>query len=87
MRQFESSAFALAGVVIAGLTFGSPASARAATQVVHPGGSIQAAVDAGSRGDTIVVRAGTYRESVTIHTNGLTLRAQGACPRSGFDSR
>jgi hypothetical protein len=44
-------------------------------------------VDAGSRGDTIVVRAGTYRESVTIHTNGLTLRAQGACPRSGFDSR
>ena len=78
MRQFESSAFALAGVVIAGLTFGSPASAKAATHVVHPGESIQAAVDAASPGDTVVVKAGTYRENVTIHTNGLTLRAQGS---------
>ena len=34
-------------------------------------------MDAASPGDTIVVRAGTYRESVTIHTNGLTLRAHG----------
>ena len=87
MRQFESSAFALAGVVIAGLTFGSPASARAATHVVHPGGSIQAAVDAASPGDTVVVKAGTYHESVTIHTNGLTLKAHGSVtlepPQSG----
>ena len=87
MRQSKSSAFALAGVVIAGLTFGSSASARAATHVVHPGGSIQAAVDAASPGDTVAVKAGTYRESVTIHTNGLTLKADGGVtlepPQSG----
>ena len=78
MRQSKSSAFAAAGAVIAGLTFGSPASARAATHVVHPGESIQAAVDAASPGDTVVVKAGTYHESVTIHTNGLTLKAHGS---------
>ena len=78
MRQFKSIAFAAAGAVIAALTFGSPASARAATHVVHPGESIQAAVDAASPGDTVVVKAGTYRESVTIHTNGLTLKAHGS---------
>jgi len=45
--------------------------------VVQPGDSIQAAVDAASPGDTVIVRAGTYHESVRIHTDGLTLRAQG----------
>ena len=63
MRKFESSAFALAGVVVAGLTFGSPASAPAATHVVHPGESIQAAVDTASPGDTVVVKPGTHTET------------------------
>ena len=35
-------------------------------------------MDAAAPGDTVLVKAGTYRESVTIHTNGLTLRAQGS---------
>ncbi|WP_299531432.1 nitrous oxide reductase family maturation protein NosD [uncultured Streptomyces sp.] len=42
--------------------------------VVHPGESIQAAVDAAETGDTVVVLPGTYRESVHITTPGLTLR-------------
>jgi hypothetical protein len=78
MRQFKSIALAAAGAVIAASAFVSPASARAATHVVHPGESIQAAVDAASPGDTVQVHAGTYRESVTIHTNGLTLKARGS---------
>ena len=76
--QLKRIVFVAAGSVIAALTFVSPASASSDTHVVHPGQSIQAAVDAASPGDTVVVKAGTYRESVTIHTNGLTLRAQGS---------
>ena len=87
MRQFKGIALAAAGAVIAASALVSPASARAATHVVNPGQSIQAAVDAASPGDTVLVKAGTYRESVTIHTNGLTLKARGSVtlqpPQSG----
>jgi hypothetical protein len=38
---------------------------------------IQAAVDVALPGDTVIVKAGTYRESLRIQTDGLTLRAQG----------
>jgi nitrous oxidase accessory protein NosD len=47
------------------------------TQVVHPGESIQAAVDRAHRGDTVIVTAGTYHQNVVIQKNGLTLRARG----------
>src|SRR6476660_4372130 len=67
----------LAGCLIGWLTLVSPTSAIANTHLVHPGDSIQAAVDAASPGDTIMVGTGTYRESVKIQTDGLTLRAQG----------
>jgi len=46
-------------------------------QVVHPGQSIQDAVDAARRGDTVVVTAGTYRQTVVVQKNRLTLRARG----------
>jgi hypothetical protein len=44
---------------------------------VHPGQSIQAAVNAASPGDTIVVQAGVYHENVTIQKNNLTLLGAG----------
>ena len=74
VRQIRKVVVAAASV-IAGFTVASPASG--ATHVVRPGESIQAAVDAASPGDTVVVRAGEYYESVTIRTNGLTLQAHG----------
>ena len=77
MRQFQGTDFVAAGLAIAALTIASPVFATADTHVVHPGESIQAAVDAASPGDTIVVTPGTYRESVRIGTDGLTLRAHG----------
>ncbi|MGW3227012.1 right-handed parallel beta-helix repeat-containing protein [Kitasatospora sp. NPDC001095] len=45
---------------------------------VHPGESIQQAVDAASPGDTVKVLPGTFHGSVRITTPGLTLRGSGA---------
>ncbi|MFI5683196.1 nitrous oxide reductase family maturation protein NosD [Streptomyces sp. NPDC051636] len=46
--------------------------------VVRPGQSIQKAVDAAKAGDTVVVKAGTYHESVKLTKSGVTLRGEGA---------
>ncbi|MFD9814122.1 nitrous oxide reductase family maturation protein NosD [Streptomyces sp. NPDC059080] len=47
------------------------------SHTVHPGESIQKAVDAAEPGDTIRLAPGTYRESVRIDKPGLTLRGEG----------
>jgi parallel beta-helix repeat protein len=44
-----------------------------ATVEVHPGGSIQAAVNAAPPGTTILIDPGTYAEAVTVSKNGLSL--------------
>lgn len=49
------------------------ASAGGEATVVHPGESIQAAVDAAGVGDKIVVQHGVYREGVVITTDGVKL--------------
>ncbi|OPC78549.1 hypothetical protein B4N89_40175 [Embleya scabrispora] len=52
--------------------------ARADTRhVVHPGESIQAAVDAAAPGDIIEVAPGTYAGSVLVRTDRLTIRGAG----------
>ncbi|MFB7779543.1 right-handed parallel beta-helix repeat-containing protein [Streptomyces bauhiniae] len=55
-----------------------PATAAHQTLVVRPGGSIQKAVDAARSGDTVLVLAGTYHESVQIVRDRVTLRGAGA---------
>ncbi|MFC0599219.1 right-handed parallel beta-helix repeat-containing protein [Streptomyces palmae] len=46
-------------------------------RVVHPGESIQAAVDAARPGDTVMIAPGHYQESVRIGVSGLTLSGTG----------
>lgn len=55
-----------------------PAAAAHQTLVVRPGGSIQKAVDAARSGDTVLVLAGTYHQSVRIVRDRITLRGAGA---------
>lgn len=61
---------------LAGLGIGSTPAAAAEhrTITVWPGQSIQAAIDKADPGDTIVVKPGTYHESLLITTDGITLR-------------
>jgi hypothetical protein len=47
------------------------------TWVVHPGESIQAAVDQAGSGDTIQIEAGTYEEAVCVDGKGLTVKGAG----------
>ena len=52
----------------------SPVLATAADKAIVVTTTIQAAVDAASPGDTIVVPPGIYHETVTVTRSGLTIR-------------
>jgi parallel beta-helix repeat protein len=67
-------ALTLALALMAALELIAPSAAVAATATVGPGQSIQAAIDAASPGDTIVVAPGVYREDVQINKNNITLQ-------------
>ncbi|WFB06771.1 right-handed parallel beta-helix repeat-containing protein [Streptomyces sp. LX-29] len=66
--------FAVLFVLESGAAWASPAGTQ---HTVHPGESIQAAVNAAKPGDTITIMAGTYRESIDIAVSDLTLRGVG----------
>lgn len=53
---------------------------------LHVGyGTIQAAVDAAQPGDTIIVHAGTYNESVVISTDDISLKGEAGAILDGTD--
>src|SRR5688572_21215685 len=62
------------------------ATASARTLVVTPGQSIQSKIDKAGAGDTVLVRAGTYRESLDIDKR-LHLHGQGAVLLEGARGR
>jgi nitrous oxidase accessory protein NosD len=72
--MIRRAAVALAAVALAAVL---AAPAGAATVHVFDGDSIQDAVKAADPGDEVVVHPGTYRESISIKTNHLTLRGAG----------
>ncbi|MEU9122565.1 right-handed parallel beta-helix repeat-containing protein [Streptomyces sp. NPDC048506] len=67
----------VAAVVAGGLGAAAPSDA-VGRHDVHPGESIQRAVDAARPGDTVVLAPGVYQESVLIHTSGVQLVGSGA---------
>ncbi|MFF1279676.1 nitrous oxide reductase family maturation protein NosD [Streptomyces sp. NPDC058299] len=77
MKKRHISYLACTAALVGTFAGTTPASAAHRTLVVHPGESIQKAVNAARSGDTVLVLAGTYRESVTVRTAGLTLRGAG----------
>jgi parallel beta-helix repeat protein len=79
MRARTTHRLILIGTAIAVLLLSGAAPASAsATLTVHPGESIQAAIDAAHPGDTVIVSAGTYSEAVCVVTDGIRLRGEAA---------
>lgn len=66
----------IALIVAGSLALTSPAFAKSIH--VHPGESIQAAIDAASPGDEIKVDRGVYQEQLVIEKDGITLNGAGA---------
>lgn len=77
MKKCHFVYLACTATVVGASLGAAPASAGHTTHVVHEGQSIQKAVDAAASGDTVLITPGTYRESVTVTTPGLTLRGVG----------
>ena len=67
-------------VALAVMATASTASAR--TLVVSPGHSIQKKIDKANAGDTVIVQAGVYRESIDVDKR-IDLRGQGAVLTEG----
>jgi len=61
---------------VAALAVAAPA-AQAKTRVVKPGHSIQAKINHSKPGDTVLVKPGTYAQSLAITKNRITLRGKG----------
>ncbi|MFD8596818.1 nitrous oxide reductase family maturation protein NosD [Kitasatospora sp. NPDC059646] len=81
--RLAAALFASAAVVptVLAVTPAATAPATAAAPRVHrlePGASVQAALDAARPGDVVELAAGRYPGSVTLATDGVTLRGQGS---------
>jgi len=77
-RRIKGSLLLVFGVIFALLMPATAIPAAAATTIVQPGGSIQAAIDAATPGTIIVVKPGTYQENLLIAKDGISLRGSGA---------
>ena len=86
-RLTRSMSLAAASALAVGIAAAQIGTVRAddlsPTVTVHPGDSIQKAIDAAKPGTTIVVEPGTYAENLVIPTDGITLRGGGGDDEDG----
>jgi hypothetical protein len=75
-RPVLTIAASLAALVAGALVPSAAQASPTAVTVVHPGQSIQAALDSASAGATVLLEAGTYYENVTV-TKPVTIRGIG----------
>jgi nitrous oxidase accessory protein NosD len=75
MRRWTKITIAMLLSLLVSLPATSASAGSSKVRVVRPGESIQAAIDAASPGDTILVKPGTYAEALVVQTDDLTLKA------------
>src|SRR3954462_15671588 len=78
MTKRQMALLACTAAVVASGLGAAPSAGSWRVHRVHPGESIQKAVDAAKPGDTVLLSPGLYHESVTIKTSDLTLRGLNA---------
>ncbi|MGW1323262.1 right-handed parallel beta-helix repeat-containing protein [Streptomyces antibioticus] len=77
MKKCHIAYLACTAALVATAVGAAPPVHHRTLHVVHPGESVQKAVDAAEPGDTVLLTPGTYRESVSLTTSGVTLRGTG----------
>jgi hypothetical protein len=77
MTRGKRTAAAVGTGVLGILSLTAVPAAASSTIVVSPGQSIQSAVNRASAGDTVLLKPGTYRQSVLVSKNGISIRGSG----------
>ncbi|MFD4409433.1 nitrous oxide reductase family maturation protein NosD [Streptomyces sp. NPDC058251] len=77
MTKRQMAYLACTVAVVASGLGAAPSADHVTVHWVHPGESIQKAVNSAQPGDAVIVSPGTYKESVRITVSGLTLRGSG----------
>ncbi|MFF3656452.1 right-handed parallel beta-helix repeat-containing protein [Streptomyces olivochromogenes] len=78
MTKRQMAYLACTAAVTASVLGAAPSADHRSVHRVHPGESIQKAVNSAHSGDTVLLSPGTYHESVRVTVANLTLRGSGA---------
>jgi nitrous oxidase accessory protein NosD len=78
LQHHRAASIALVAIASLGVVGQTAPAAASDTTVVHPGDSIQAAIDASPPGGSVVVEAGVYDEQLVVTKDRISLVGRGA---------